>query len=224
VTEHPNLAAALVAFQSEIPAVGKGKTAVVPTKAGGQYKYTYADLADVSAAAMPVLTRHGLSFTSRPRRTDDATYELVGVLRHESGETDEGALPIRGGTPQEIGSSLTYMRRYLLGCMTGIVTDDDDDGAAAHDAPRTTSRRPKPQEPPPDPADEDEVQDPHQKAALVAVHAAFTRAGITDRAQKHAYCTRLLDRDVTSTKELMPDEVQRVIRALAQDAQEATRD
>jgi len=37
MTEHPNLAAALSAFQAEMPVVPKGKTAKVPTKAGGSY-------------------------------------------------------------------------------------------------------------------------------------------------------------------------------------------
>lgn len=128
---HSNLASALVAFQSAMPTVHKGKTANVPTKTGGSYSYTYADLADVVEAATPVLTACGLAFTARPRRTDQGDYELAGVLTHESGEEKEGSLPLMGRTAQEIGSSITYGRRYLLGCMTGLVTDDDDDGAIA---------------------------------------------------------------------------------------------
>jgi hypothetical protein len=86
---------------------------------------------------MPVLTRHGLSFTTRTTRVD-GDWCLVGVLRHTSGDSDEGRLPIHGGTPQELGSSITYARRYLLGCMTGIVTDDDDDAQVANSSPRVT--------------------------------------------------------------------------------------
>ena len=128
---HENLAAALAAFQAEMPTVHKGKTARVPMKAGGSYTYKYADLADVVKAAHPNLARHGLSFTACPRHVDGAGFVLVGVLRHESGESDEGMLPIQGRTAQEIGSSLTYNRRYLLGCMTGVVTDEDEDGSLA---------------------------------------------------------------------------------------------
>src|SRR5690606_20561833 len=80
-----------------------------------------------------------LSFSACPRRSDHG-YELVGFLLHASGEFLEGALPIHGHQPQEIGSALTYARRYLLGCMTGLVTDDDDDAAAANQAPRTQPR------------------------------------------------------------------------------------
>lgn len=130
------IAKALAAFQDEMPVVPKNKKATVPTKAGGSYSYTYADLADVTSVAMPLMSKHGLSFSSCPRRTDHG-YELVGLLLHTSGETLNGSLPIHGNQAQEIGSSLTYLRRYLLGCMTGLVTDDDDDGTAAQPARRT---------------------------------------------------------------------------------------
>jgi hypothetical protein len=119
------LATALVAFQSKMPTVAKRKTANV-----GQYSYTYADLADITEQAMPILGECGLAFSSCPRQTEHG-YELVGRLLHTSGESEEGALPISGKTPQDWGSSITYMRRYLFGCMTGLVTDDDDDGRMA---------------------------------------------------------------------------------------------
>lgn len=131
------LAAALAAFQAEMPVVPKNKKATVPTKSGGSYSYTYADLADVTAAAMPLLSKHGLAFSACPRMTSHG-YELAGVLLHTSGEEREGSLPLHGNSPQELGSSLTYARRYLLGCMTGIVTDDDTDAAPAQEAPRRT--------------------------------------------------------------------------------------
>lgn len=129
-----NLASALAAFQASMPVVAKNKTADT-----GKYRYTYADLADVTAAAMPLLVKHGLAFSACPRATDSG-YELAGVLLHTSGERLEGALPLHGRTPQEMGSALTYARRYLLGCLTGIVTDDDDDAQAANAAKRTTSQ------------------------------------------------------------------------------------
>jgi hypothetical protein len=133
---HGSVEAALIAFQAEMPVVGKNQTATVPMKQGGSYSYTYADLADVTAAATPLLTRHGLAFSCCPRATERG-YELVGVLLHVSGTRIEGALPLHGNTAQDIGSSLTYMRRYLLGCMTGIVTDNDDDGQASQGAQRS---------------------------------------------------------------------------------------
>ena len=40
-----------------------------------------------------------------------------------------------------MGSSLTYGRRYLLGCLTGIVTDDDEDGQIATQEERPAPRK-----------------------------------------------------------------------------------
>lgn len=125
MSETKNLAAALVEFQKELPTVTKGRTANA-----GSYSYTYADLASVTAAVIPLLSKNGLAFTVTPRQTENG-YEIVGVLLHTSGESLEGALPLYGRNPQEIGSALSYGRRYLMGVMTGCVTDDDDDGKAA---------------------------------------------------------------------------------------------
>lgn len=124
------IAAALAAAQAEFTTVTKTSSATVPTKSGGKYTYTYANLADVSAAVLPILARHGLSFTCLPE-PGERGWIITGTLLHESGEQLTAWLPLYGATPQEIGSSLTYMRRYLLGAITGVVTDDDDDGSAA---------------------------------------------------------------------------------------------
>ena len=143
MNEHPNLAAALAAVQANMPTVHKGNRATVPTKAGGSYSYTYADLSDVTAAALPLLSANGLAFTCCPRLGEKG-WELAGKLLHTSGESIEGSLPLAGGTPQEWGSSITYMRRYLLGAMTGLVTDDDDDGNTAQRGAKARAKRTEP--------------------------------------------------------------------------------
>lgn len=125
------IAKALAAFQAEMPVVPKSSRANA-----GTYSYTYAGLADILDLAIPILSKHGLAFTALPAATDRG-FVLTGVLLHESGERLEGTLPISGNRPQEIGSSLTYARRYLFTCMTGLVTDDDDDGVLAQKAERT---------------------------------------------------------------------------------------
>lgn len=142
---HESLAAALAAFQSDMPTVHKGQTARIPGRDGrAGYSYQYADLADVARVAHPLLARHGLSFTTSPQHLDGVGFVLRGVLRHTSGQEDTGVLPITGRSAQELGSSLTYLRRYLLGCMTGIVTDEDEDGTAAQTA---GSQRPQAEAP-----------------------------------------------------------------------------
>lgn len=239
MTEHKTLAAALAAFQGEMPTVPKSQTAKVPTKAGGSYSYTYAGLADVTEAAMPLLAKHGLSFACLPTRTDQG-HELVGTLLHASGEKMEGSLPIYGRTPQEIGSALTYMRRYLVGCMTGLVTDDDDDGTLASNASgrakasNTRGARPNakqesgadpwdqlPSMPPEQRAPEPNYGDSLTKAQLGKIATVMSKLGITERAEALGYVHNVVGRQVESRGELTKSEASRLIEALEADARTA---
>lgn len=135
-----DLNAALAALQAELPRITKADTATVPTKAGGSYSYSYSSLTDVSEAVLPLLAKHGLSFTAMPDLTDTGGFVLRFELRHAAGESISGACPLpANGTPQQQGSAITYFRRYALLAVTGAAPDDDDDGAAASatEKPRT---------------------------------------------------------------------------------------
>ncbi|MGZ0150685.1 ERF family protein [Kribbella sp. WER1] len=122
----PELNAALAAVQAELPSVHKAETADT-----GSYTYSYADLASVSAAVLPLLGAHGLAFTAWPSVNDQGKFVLRYELLHKSGEQKAGEYPIGGGNAQQIGSSITYARRYALCAVTGVAPDDDDDAAAA---------------------------------------------------------------------------------------------
>ncbi len=57
---------------------------------------------------------------------------LTTRLMHLSGEWVESAMPLpHVGKPQELGSVMTYFRRYQLSAIVGITADDDDDGNEA---------------------------------------------------------------------------------------------
>jgi hypothetical protein len=194
-----NIAKALAALQAELPTVAKSKRANV-----GQYGYTYADLSDVSEAVMPLLSKHGLAFTAPPSHREDGYY-LVGILLHESGEYIEGDYPLSGHKPQEIGSAITYGRRYLLGCMTGVVTDDDE---LAQQAKKPTKRTAA-QKPPP--AETGEVMTDKTRAQMFAL---LNERGITDKERQIAGITAAIGRTVTSRSELTEAEAQTVIKSL----------
>ena len=202
------LAKALAAFQAEAPSVAKDKEAKVPTKSGGQYSYKYADLADIAQAAYPLLAKHGLSFSCCPR-TGERGLELQGLLLHTSGESLEGVLPLFGGTPQELGSALTYMRRYLLGALTGIVTDADDDGALAqHRAARQEpagweSRQTRTQGQP--------SAGQATPAQIGALRGIAKRQGIVDDSDWHDWLTDMVGRTVRSGQELTKAEASALI-------------
>jgi hypothetical protein len=131
-TATPSLNKALAAFQAEGLKIVKDEVGVIPGKDGKQgYKYRYADLATVAAVALPVLAKHGLSFFAKPVIAGNQ-FGLACKLKHESGEEEEGFYPLPSqGTPQAIGSVITYARRYSLLMMTGLAPADDDDDAAS---------------------------------------------------------------------------------------------
>jgi hypothetical protein len=123
------LAAALAKAQGELPAPKKTKVAKA-----GQYSYHYADLADVIDVSKAILAKHGLS-VSQPTSVTANGLVLVTKLLHESGESIEATYPLPAlGKPQEMGSALTYARRYCYCAILGIAADSDDDGASAQHA------------------------------------------------------------------------------------------
>lgn len=124
------LAAALAEAQGEYPAIVRRKTAEIKSDKGN-YKYSYADLAAVLAIVTPINKKHGLSVIQRPC-WDGARLSLETRILHKSGEWINGLYPLPTiPKPQDMGSALTYARRYSLTSMLGIASEEDDDGALA---------------------------------------------------------------------------------------------
>ena len=128
---HSALAAALAAVQAELPEGKKRRSADVKNKEGRfLYSYAYADLADVSAALMPILGKHGLAFTAFPGHQPDGKFGLRYWLMHSDGGTIEGFYEITDqGGMQMVGGRITYARRYCLCAVTGIAAEEDVDAS-----------------------------------------------------------------------------------------------
>lgn len=128
------LAEALGKAQAEFAIVKKDKTAKVFSKrTNKEFTYSYADFANVVEVARVVLHKHGLAFTQIPVLKDGAFILNTHIL-HTSGEAIMGEWPLQNdASPQEMGSALTYAKRYSLCAMLGIVADEDDDGQAGND-------------------------------------------------------------------------------------------
>ena len=121
------LATALAKAQGEFPDIPKDKTAKVKgeSKSGKAYEYSYkyTDLATIIKCTRPALTKHGLSLI-QVLTTDSLFTRLV----HSSGQFIEGVVPIRMNQKmQDVGSDITYLKRYSLSAMIGVSSEDDDD-------------------------------------------------------------------------------------------------
>ena len=133
---HKNIAEAMAAAQADFPDIPKTKTATVRGKTKGgepySYEYAYADFADVLKVVRPILSKHGLSI-NQPIRRKELKLHLTTVIRHVSGETIESdGLPIPEiMDPQQLGSLLTYWKRYDGCALLGIQPEADDDARHA---------------------------------------------------------------------------------------------
>lgn len=152
-SEIGELAKALAAAQAEIEVAPKDNTAKVKMKAGGEYSYSYSTLADVRGACRDALAKNGLS-VAQAAETEGSKVSITTLLMHSSGQWLENTLILHAaeGTPQAIGSCITYGRRYELGAMVGVVSDEDEDGSAGSGRNAETSRRPPPARAAPPPA------------------------------------------------------------------------
>lgn len=118
-----NLFKALAGFQQEVPVIHKGTQG---------YGYSYADLPAIFEIINPVLKKHGLGFAQPIEGNSIKTI----IFHIESGATLESVTEIPQGVQlskmnefQVLGSAITYIRRYALSSILGLVTDKDTDAS-----------------------------------------------------------------------------------------------
>ena len=131
----PSIAALVAAFsraQQRFAPIEKDNKAVIATKSGGHFSYTYADLATVLAAVRTPLAENELILT-QPVRMSDARVAVTTLLAHTSGEWIATTLemPIGEADVRGLASLITYLRRYGAISLLAIAPADEDDDAAA---------------------------------------------------------------------------------------------
>jgi len=98
------------------------------------FKSKYADLESVWDACRDLLAENGLSVMQFPGEYIDGTMSMTTILAHSSGEWigQEMSVPVSKPDSQGCGSCLSYMRRYSLAAVVGVVQADDDGNAASN--------------------------------------------------------------------------------------------
>jgi hypothetical protein len=127
-----NLAKALSIVQGKL-------TYAVKDSANPFFKSKYADLESVWDACRSLLAENGLAVMQFPGLYSelDKSMSLTTILSHASGEwiSQEMSVPVTKPDAQGAGSALTYMRRYALAAVVGVVQADDDGNAASSPKP-----------------------------------------------------------------------------------------
>ena len=132
-----NLFNALADFRTEVPVIHKATQG---------YGYTYADLPAIFEIINPLLEKHGLGFSQPINESGVET-----ILYHiESGETLRSVTPIPQGVQlkgmnefQVLGSAITYIRRYAMSSMLGLITDKDTDASSPQTPAKPAKEKPK---------------------------------------------------------------------------------
>lgn len=169
-TDLGELAAALSKAQAEI----KG---AVRDSENEFFSAKYADLSSTWEACRPALTTNGLSVAQAPY-VEGSAVGVETMLLHASGQwmrSKVSAVP-RDLSPQSVGSTITYLRRYSLAAVAGVAPEDDDGEAAQnHEAPAKPRRQQGPKiNRPADQIGRPETRDPLPEAQLdVEVAQAF---------------------------------------------------
>lgn len=119
------IAKALSIFQSKCPVLEKGKQG---------YGYKYTDLPSIVHTINPILKDCGLCFTQLTGSHEDHVSVTTILIHSKSGEffqsTISSKAEAKGKTSliQNTGAIITYLRRYSLSSILGIVSDEDIDG------------------------------------------------------------------------------------------------
>ena len=136
-----NLSAKFMKVLNEVPNFVTDETAQA-----GKKTYRYLNLATILKTIKPVFEKHGLAFSQR------VTFDSTGEARQVIGTVETIIFDDKEqmaacsypffvtGDPQQVGSAITYARRYSLYAVLGIFPDKDDDGAYAKQRYDTADR------------------------------------------------------------------------------------
>lgn len=139
--ENNNLNKKFMQVLNEVPNFSTDETA----NAGNRI-YKYLNLATLLKNIKPIFEKHGIAFSQKVtfNGTGDGrqalgTVETIIFDENEQQTVCEYPFYITGD-PQQVGSAITYARRYSLTTVLGIFPDKDDDGAYAKQQYNTAGR------------------------------------------------------------------------------------
>jgi hypothetical protein len=143
VAEPKSLDEALLMLQADPPVLTKSKKGQV-----GNQITRYADLPQVNAQVLSRLNALGVIWKCKPMMVSYEGAPPQFVLRYKlthvpTGEYEEGDYPLKlAENPQQMGSAITYSRRYALLAITGIAAEDEDNDGDTPGGRAPAQRRP----------------------------------------------------------------------------------
>ena len=115
----------LLEFQKKVNSIKKdGKNP--------HFKSTYATLTQILSEVKPILSECGLLLLQPIGNNKVST-----IIYDDKGRVAEASIDLPTNlTPQQLGSAITYFRRYTLASLLALEIDDDDANVASIPAPK----------------------------------------------------------------------------------------
>jgi ERF superfamily len=166
----------------------KGLENIEKLKKNQHFNSSYADIADGLRVIRPALSEQDLAITQATEfDRETGMFVLHTRIYHVSGEWIGSTYPLpTSGKAQEMGSAITYARRYALFALVGTAaTDEDTDGNDAAQA----NMRPVKKDPP---ALSVEMMDAARSAATNGVDAFREFWGTLSKPQRSMFSTSVI--------------------------------
>lgn len=208
---------ALLALQADPPVLTKNRDG----QAGNQ-KTRYADLVQVNQVVLSRLNSYGVIYKAKPTMRADRFVLAYTLLHVASGTSEEGDYPLKlSENSQQMGSAISYARRYALLAVTGIAAEEEDDDGAGRGSAQRQAKRATPEQQgqtaqrrpsgPPLPAEGGNLLTDGQ---LTKVQVLFREKGLLNPERKKAFMEGVIGHPLESTKHLTKVEAAKVIDGL----------
>jgi len=129
--------AAMSKFQAMLPVIEKSGIVDYTTNKGRTY-YDYAKIEDIAKAIRPALKETGLSYRFNQSQ-NQGWITVACIVTHASGHSETSELTsqpdMSGGKDalKATASAITYLRRYTLTGVLGIIVGGEDDDGGNHE-------------------------------------------------------------------------------------------
>lgn len=139
--ENSNLAQKFMRVLNEVPNFSTDETANA-----GSRTYKYLNLATLLKNIKPIFEKHDIAFSQKvtfdgPGDGRQTLGTVETIIFDENEQQTVCSYPFFvTGDPQQVGSAITYARRYSLTTVLGIFPDKDDDGGYAKQQYDTADR------------------------------------------------------------------------------------
>lgn len=114
----------------------------------GSTHYSYVQLEDLIGSIDKAIKGTGLSWRQEAKNSENGGVAVRTIISHDNGYDYQSPwlMLSSGAKPQDVGSAITYAKRYSLGTAFGVSSESDDDGQQAQNSASQSKRKSQPRQ------------------------------------------------------------------------------